>query len=79
LAACGSGDIVELPAMAPVTLATLQRSTDADPAAVAAAVAARPPVDGRAEAYRAAANSRPVIAAADAPADFAAPAPPTPQ
>jgi hypothetical protein len=42
LAACGRGDIVELPAMAPVTLATLQGSTDADPAAVAAAVAARP-------------------------------------
>lgn len=69
----------ELPAMAPVALATLQRSTDADPAAVAAAVAARPPVDGLAEAYRAAANSHPVIAAADAPADVAATAPATPQ
>jgi hypothetical protein len=44
LAACGSGDIVELPAMAPVTLATLQGSTDADPAAVAAIVAARQPL-----------------------------------
>ena len=77
MAACGSGDMVELPAMAPVTLATLLGSTDADPAAVAAAVAARPPVDGLAEAYRAAAGSRPVIA--DAPADVAAPAPATPQ
>ncbi|HZV64058.1 MAG TPA: hypothetical protein VFG03_03990 [Telluria sp.] len=65
--------------MAPVTLATLQGSTDADPAAVAAAVAARPPVDGLAEAYRAAANSRPVIAAAASPTDVAAPAPATPQ
>jgi hypothetical protein len=37
---CGSGNIVELTAMAPATLATLQGSTDTDPAAVAAAVAA---------------------------------------
>jgi hypothetical protein len=65
LAACGSGDMNEVATLAPVTLATLQGSSDADPAAVAAAALARPPVDGLADAYRADAGSRAPLAAID--------------
>jgi hypothetical protein len=77
LAACGSGDMADLPVMAPVTLATLQGSSEADPAAVAAAALARPPVDGLAEAYRADVGSRPPVADAELPADAGAPTPST--
>lgn len=72
LAACGSGTMDAVPAIAPVTLAALQGSSDGDPAAVSAAALARPPVDGLAEAYRADAGNRPAMAAVEtAPADTA--------
>lgn len=67
LAACGSADMNDMQAMAPVTLATLQGSTEPDPAAVAAAALARPPVDGLAESYRADAASLPPPADTPAP------------